>query len=71
MPLLRHLLQQEPVHQNNQQENPHKVYRTKLITLTSEEQKTEVLKYWVWTMWHMLQHFPTILPEPPFGHLTV
>ena len=34
MPLLRHLLQQEPIHQNDQQKNPHKVYRIKLITLT-------------------------------------
>jgi len=39
MPLLRHLLQQEPVHQNDEQENPHKVYRTKLITLTPLKNK--------------------------------
>jgi hypothetical protein len=33
--------------------------------------KTEIWKYWVWTMWQMLQHFPQILPEPPFGYMTV
>lgn len=39
MPLKTHLFQQEPVHQNDQQKNPHKVYRTKLITLTPLKDK--------------------------------
>jgi len=36
---MTYLLQQEPVHQNDQQKNPHKVYRTKLITLTPLKNK--------------------------------
>ena len=39
MPLKTHLFQQEPVQQNDQQKNPHKVYRTKLITLTPLKDK--------------------------------
>ena len=36
---MTHLLQQKPLHQNDQQKNPHEVYWTKLITLTPPKNK--------------------------------